>query len=321
VEPDYDVWKEYAYKVGMHPAVTTYLDIKKHNFYKVQSSVDGKKFVTARGWEDLSQMIRLYEKNGLPVDVNLVSQYLQDKEIARDFAVYYDLFLKYRSDYQVDKILEGKEDESIRSRAKRAKFDERLSLLGLLLDGVGGYLKDVMEYDGMLGDYMNTLKLYRMECMKSKTTPKAAMESLLAKQDTELEQGIKAGSLSSDGQKRKRKLIEKLRTLFPALAECSDGASAFKAAKTDFDLTVKDLKKQAADAGKKLSYVFTFCEGAFGDGQEMLILVTELTISYYGAGFISRYGCKEYFNHNKDLLFYERQKELITQLDQYLLEE
>lgn len=53
----------------------------------------------------------------------------------------------------------------------------------------------------------------------------------------------------------------------------------------------------------------------FGEGQELLILVTELTISYYGARFISRYGCKEYFAHNKELLFYERQKGIIAEIE------
>ena len=62
--------------------------------------------------------------------------------------------------------------------------------------------------------------------------------------------------------------------------------------------------------------MFVFCEEAFGEGQEMLILVTELTISYYGARFISRYGCKEYFAHNKELLFYERQQEILSQLEE-----
>ena len=47
----------------------------------------------------------------------------------------------------------------------------------------------------------------------------------------------------------------------------------------------------------------------------MLILVTELTINCNAARFISRYGCKEYFAHNKELLFYERQKEIIAELD------
>ena len=72
-----------------------------------------------------------------------MGQYLQNRKIAKDFAVYYDLFNKYRSDYQVDKILSGKVEESIKDRARKAKFDERLSLLGLLLDGVTEHLRSV----------------------------------------------------------------------------------------------------------------------------------------------------------------------------------
>lgn len=61
VEADYTVWKEYAYKKGVHAAILTYLDIKKSDFYKIETTVDGKSFVTARGWSDLSDMIKLYE--------------------------------------------------------------------------------------------------------------------------------------------------------------------------------------------------------------------------------------------------------------------
>ena len=95
----------------------------------------------------------------------------------------------------------------------------------------------------------------------------------------------------------------------------TDGTEAFKLLKAEFDNRTKALKKQADSAGKQLSNVFLFCEEVFDEGQEMLILVTELTISYYGAHFISRYGCKEYFNHNKELLFYERQKEIIREIE------
>ena len=92
--------------------------------------------------------------------------------------------------------------------------------------------------------------------------------------------------------------------------------------KAAFDKETKALKKQADDAGKKLSNVFAFCEAAFGgDSQELLILVTELTISFYAARFISRYGCKEYFAHNKELLFYERQKEIIREIENLNLDE
>ena len=85
--------------------------------------------------------------------------------------------------------------------------------------------------------------------------------------------------------------------------------------KKDFDSRVKAMKKQAEGAGKKLSNVFLFCEEVFSEGQEMLILVTELTINAHSARFISRYGCKEYFDHNKELLFYERQQEIIREIE------
>ena len=39
IEPDYSVWKEYAYKKGIHPSITSYLDIKKDNFYKAKVTI------------------------------------------------------------------------------------------------------------------------------------------------------------------------------------------------------------------------------------------------------------------------------------------
>ena len=125
VEPDFGVWKEYAYERGVHPAILSYLEIEKQSFYRVESTVDGKTFITARGWEDLSQMLRLYELHGIPVDGRLISQYVQNPNISRHFAAYYDLFVKYRSDYQIDKILEGKCPPDIIDRAKAAGSQSR----------------------------------------------------------------------------------------------------------------------------------------------------------------------------------------------------
>ena len=123
--------------------------------------MDGKRFVTARGWVDLSDMIRLYEKQGYAVNEQLIGQYLQDKQIAKGFAVYYDLFRKYRSDYQVDAILAGKATPAIGQRAEQAKFDERLSLLSLLLDAAGNDLRAVCEAEDMMRLLMNDLRPMR----------------------------------------------------------------------------------------------------------------------------------------------------------------
>ena len=130
------MWKEYAYKAQIHGAILSYLEIKKNNFYSVVSDLDGKRFVTARGWEDLSQVMKVYEQLGFAIDYDFVVQYLQDEEIARDFAAYYELYNKYKNIYRIPEILEGSIPENSMT-IKNAPFDEKLSLLGLLLDSLG----------------------------------------------------------------------------------------------------------------------------------------------------------------------------------------
>ena len=55
VEADYETWRNYGVNKGIHGAILTYLDIKKQDFYVIENTVDGKSYVTARGWEDLSE--------------------------------------------------------------------------------------------------------------------------------------------------------------------------------------------------------------------------------------------------------------------------
>ena len=96
VEEDFTVWKEYALRKGLHGAVISYIDLKKENFYRIENSAEGMQFVTARGWEDLSEILYAYEALSIAPDMELVVQYLQMPSIARDFSNYYSLYNKYR---------------------------------------------------------------------------------------------------------------------------------------------------------------------------------------------------------------------------------
>ncbi|SFB88069.1 ATP-binding protein [Butyrivibrio sp. YAB3001] len=133
IEEDFDAWKEYAYKAGVHGSIMAYLEIKKDNFYSIKTDADGRSFVTARGWEDLSRVIKVHEKLGIPVDEKLTVQYLQNKEIARDFATYYELYYRYKELYKIPEILEGKFPENTKE-LRNGSFDEKLSIIGLLTD-------------------------------------------------------------------------------------------------------------------------------------------------------------------------------------------
>ena len=314
VEPDFDVWKEYAYQRGIHPAVMTYLEVRKSDFYWVESTVDGKNFVTARGWDDLSQMIQLYEANNLTVDNKLISQYIQNPRIAKDFSVYYDLFLKYKSDYQVAKILAGNPPKEIKDRATAAKFDERLSLLGMLLEAVNEELKSAMQSGQIMKELTSALVEFKTAILKNDKSPCDHMADLVSRKIDELAVGKKAGTLSRDAQYRLKQLIAILDDQRTNLYGVENGSEAFLFVKKDYDERIKKLKTATSDAGKRLSNVFKFCEVVFPDGQEMLILVTELTINPNSAAFINKYGCDEYFKHNKDLLIHDKQQEIAFEL-------
>ena len=92
ISADLGVWQEYALRHDIHPAIRTYLTVYPDHFYNITNSDRGQLFVTARGWEDLSCILQSYEEAGEAVNAEFFLQYLQHDEIARSFAMYYDLF-------------------------------------------------------------------------------------------------------------------------------------------------------------------------------------------------------------------------------------
>ncbi|MDN4469879.1 MoxR family ATPase [Gordonibacter sp. RACS_AR68] len=319
VEPDFAAWRDFAVETGVHPAVLTYLDIERDHFYRVETTVDGKSFVTARGWDDLSAMMKLYEEQGIPVDELLIGQYVQNAEIAKRFSVYYDLFTKYRADYQIDRILAGEAERGVLDRAREAAFDERVSLMGLITDALGSRLRDAVleeravEFmhgrlaalrDDLEGDDANALPLLREEAA-----------SLQARLTTER----KAGLLSDE----KYVAYERTLALVDRALRCdaAGGGVPFSRVKELFAEQVNALDARIADTSSALDSAFRFVEDAFGGGQEMLLLVTDLSVNRYGMSFINDHGCERYFAHNEDLLFYERGSDLIDRINRLDLTE
>ena len=319
VEPDFAAWRDFAVETGVHPAVLTYLDIERDHFYRVETTVDGKSFVTARGWDDLSAMMKLYEEQDIPVDELLIGQYVQNGEIAKRFSVYYDLFTKYRADYQIDRILAGEAEPGVLDRAREAAFDERVSLMGLITDALGGRLRDAVleeravEFmhgrlaalrDALESDDANALPLLREEAA-----------SLQARLTTER----KAGLLSDE----KYVAYERTLALVDRALRCdaAGGGVPFSRVKELFAEQVDALDARIADTSSALDSAFRFVEDAFGGGQEMLLLVTDLSVNRYGMSFINDHGCERYFAHNEDLLFYERGSDLIDRINRLDLTE
>lgn len=320
VEADYGVWKEYAYKEKIHGAIISYLDIKKNHFYRIETTVDGKIFATARGWEDLSQLLYVYEKLDRPVDAQVVGQYIQHPQISKDFANYLELYYKYHRDYQIDEILRGNLNPSVISRLHFADFDERLSVMGLLLSRLGedfrlSYVKDhvVTELFGRLKAVRGRLEQEVLDGALN-TEKKLCAEYLDEEYRAAEERFLKdkeAGQLDRLGETVARQVLSGLETMKRAAGE--DGFSGVRKA---FSIETDKRQQMLDAAAERLECAFDFLEAAFSQGQELVVFVTELTAGYYSAWFIRENGCDRYYKYNKGLLFAERQQEIIGQIEE-----
>ncbi|MCB6610584.1 ATP-binding protein [[Clostridium] symbiosum] len=154
VEADYKVWKEYAVMTDIHPAVTAYLEARPEHFYRIETTVDGKRFATPRGWEDLARFLEIYEKLGKTVDRDVIYQYIEHPGIAKDFANYLELYSKYKTDYQIERILSGEPDTEMARRVAAAPFDERFSVVSLVLSHLNGKFRDIY----LKGRYLELLR-------------------------------------------------------------------------------------------------------------------------------------------------------------------
>lgn len=158
IDADLEVWREYAREREIHNAILSYLDIRPQNFYSVMADVDGLKFVTARGWEDMSSLMYVYEELGIRINAGVIGEFLHNEDIAEDFAAYYDLYNKYRDDYGINNILAGNATSDIYRRMINADYDERLTVVNLLLDTLNKHFKYAAELKADTDSWYKSIK-------------------------------------------------------------------------------------------------------------------------------------------------------------------
>lgn len=318
VTEDYKVWKEYAYQQSIHEGIITYLDLKKENFYRVETMVDGKEFVTARGWEDLSKILITYEELGLTVDEGLIHQYIQHKKIAKDFANYLDFYNKYKTDYSVDSILKGQVNKITIRKLTEAPFDEKLTVIGLLLGKLYENFKEVYMIDLYVNELFKILKVLKVDMLGEGTTKEPVMyiENTIDYNFNLLERLKVASHLEKSMERSMRRVLEVLDSYKNAIKsnKVATGAEAFEVIKELFAQDKKDREYAIDIASNALSYGFKFMEDTFGESQEIVIFITELTMNFYSNKFIGEYGSDEYYKYNKEIMFKDKRDNILNEI-------
>ncbi len=311
VSADFPVWKEYAYRQGIHPAVISYLELRRENFCRIENTVDGKRFVTARGWEDLSRLIQVYEDLGKKADREVVYQYVQHRQAAKDFANYLELWYKYRKDYGIEGILDGTWDARMLQKIKAAPFDEHLSVVSLL----NGKLCDMFAGCWRMDRYVS--KLYEYLIYYRDNQSAMMLTDVKAAAERDLEEQTRAESMTKEEKETMLRVIDTLDRFAQELkGELFIGDAVFDEVKKMFACQREAQDDMASSVSKALDAAFRFMEEAFGESQEMVAFVTELNTNFYSTWFIRENGCDLYFRYNKGLLFDDRQQEIIHQMDE-----
>ena len=320
IEPDLPVWKDYARAAHIHSAILSYLELHPQNFYQINADVDGTQFVTARGWEDLSNLLDTYEQLGLQADEDLIKEYIQHPKIAEDFSAYLDLYYKYRDDYGVEEILAGQAKPAVFARLLQAPFDERLSLVSLLLTGLNTRFAASRQADAVA----DACYAFLRETKKALATlpddlPDGSAELFsqqIADYDAETQHQRDAGLLSHDALTTRLQVQAVLRRWEGELrrANAAGTQEAFELLRGQFQTLADDREKAQQTASAALEAAFDFMEQAFAESQEMVVFVTELTVNPVSHAFLTENGCERYFQYNKDLLLDHRKAALQQEL-------
>ncbi len=303
VAEDFAVWKEYACRKGIHGAVISYLDIKKENFYRIETTVDGLQFATARGWEDLSELLCAYEALGLRAGREVVGQYIQLPRIAKDFANYLELYYKYQKTYHVDDILRGQWQNITVLELREAPFDEKLSVMGLVLSRLAEAARETRRQDALTTALHAALTDFKAKIPEAE--PRAVLAQLVWQRQEKLKQAREAGQLDKESRDLAQREINALEDYRQRLQQedISAPAEAMDAVRGWFGGEVKKRRALGSGTGVQFDNAFRFLEETFGQSQELVIFVTEVTAGYDTSWFVENFGCDAYFRHNKELLF------------------
>ncbi|WP_461899675.1 AAA family ATPase [Roseburia intestinalis] len=311
IEADYKVWKEYAREKHLHNAILSYLELRQKNFYRVEADVDGIRFVTARGWEDLSNLMQVYEEMDLSVDEGVIREFIHHEDVAEDAAAYFELYRKYRDDYGITDILAGRIRPETFARIYAASFDERLSVVNLLLDGLSAFFVKVQEKKKITDNWYEFLKEYQRH-LKEGEAPADCYQALLEEKMAMVEAEKQAELCTKTQAAGWEQIFALWKENMPDKG--LDAEESFAQAKTGFDIQREALEESEQDASDALEHAFDFMEQAFENGEEMVVFVTELTLSPEAAMFLAEHTCDRYMTYNEQLLIGKRKRELLSEL-------
>ena len=238
---------------------------------------------------------------------------------------------------------------------RKAAFDEKITLIGLLASGLTQDAAAVDEGKSVQKEIFAVLKKLQGKLRSVKEMgrvtgsdtaqnteggesrlPAGSSEQLLTGQVSvtgvlrELTEELadarearkKARMLSVKEERVGRAAENALQELLHHLAKTATGDvdSDYGIVKAWFAERETARKEMVRMTDAHISNAFRFVKLVHGEGQEMVIFLSELAGSYYALRFIRECGNDAYYHYNRLLLLKDRQEELIKEVSEVLLQ-
>ena len=305
LEPDLDVWMEYALFHQVHGSIRSYLEAHRDRFYRICQEDGKKQFVTARGWEDLSAVLKSYEKMEFPAEKMLVEQYLQEEKTAAEFFSYYQIYQKYGQDYRIGQVLDGSlsdtERETITRMAKEGTPQERSMVLAFLLavldQNIEQYFRE-RQIQKVLTESCRQLGVFWVNDAgktfgdwiesREKSLQIRTERELIRREERQTEEAVlkilwkidrQAKADHESGQEVLNRRLEQI---------CEE--------------ETKQCDEQQESISQNLERGFAFLEESYGPGAEMALFAANLTRNDRIRKFLGSYGCPSYTRYEQQLL-------------------
>lgn len=304
--PDFGCWKEFALKAQLHTAIISYLTLNPDNFYGVDPEDDmiAKKklnpnatpdFVTSRAWEDMSEMIMLYERGGIPVDLILIEQYIQDHDIAVDFEDFYRFYNEIKAQMQIDKIIKGEASPEIKMQAQNLDGEATAILLDILTAEASGAMQYSREMVRLINE-MQPLLQDAVERLDEGFSNREVFSNHIMRRQKELEKKIVARVISSSNKKVERWIIHHLENYLEQTTNARDNRRAIIMVMQMFDEKVKEVRAITRGAISIFFNMIRFVMEVYGVGAELGTVFTNLSLNSNAVKFIREYGFEDFMN-------------------------
>lgn len=196
----------------------------------------------------------------------------------------------------MEKIFRGISSKEMYDKAKNAAFDERVTLISMIIEELAGKMKETL----LFGDYLKNL-VQDIRLLTDARDINLCLQETIAKREKNIISLADANSLSNEERIINRKVISFFR-------EIQETEISF--IKDRYNTELDTMKNRVADIKNILKNVFCFVDTAFEEEREMLILVTELAAGTVSSVFLATYGSEDYNRYSELLMISDRQSRM-----------